>query len=433
MKTKKHKLVVVGGGIAGIEIATVLGQRSKNGCNGFDVTLVDRDTAHIWKPMLHTIAAGTRDVAQQQISYILQAYRCNFLYQPGALIDLDRENKEIVVDAIKSPDGREVIPRRRIKYDTLVLSLGSQANDFGTLGVKEHCYSIDSRQLAIKFQKELRIRIFQAYSTKEPLNISIVGGGATGVELAVEICEFMKTTEALGLNDMCQNYSVTLVESGSRLLANFPEDISEATKDTLEKLGIKVLLNSKVTSATKQGYSLDGDIFIPSSLKVWAAGVKADDFLSTLGGLETNRNNQLLVKPSLQTTLDDSIFAVGDCSSLILPGNERALAPTAQIAHQQAQHIIKHLSGLVFQQKSIPEFKYHDFGSIVALGSYDAFASLGQFGLLKQATLRGLLAQLGHIMLYRTHQVMLYGFWRGSLFWLSEKLLARVKPEIHID
>lgn len=431
--SEKHHVVIVGGGIAGLEIATIFGRRCKKKKEQLQVTLVDRDVAHIWKPMLHTIAAGTHTTSQQQVAYILQAYDSGFVYHQGDLIGLDRTEKAITVAELKAHDGRIMIPERKIHYDTLILAVGSKANDFGTPGVSEYCHSIDSRQLAKQFHRELRVQIFQSLSSKKKLEIAIVGGGATGVELSVELIDFIKSTEALGGEGLTKNYSITLIESGPRLLAAFPEDISEATKRRLESLGIDVRLNAKVNSATEDGYLLDGGELIPASLRVWAAGVKADETLSKFDGLETNHNNQLIIRPSLQTTLDDHIFAIGDCSSLTLPTEARPFPPTAQVAHQQAQHIIKYLPKAIFKNQPIPDFKYHDFGSIVSLGAYDAYASLGKFGFLKPTTIRGKLAQLGHIMLYRTHQVMLYGLIRGSLLWMSEKLATKVSPEIDVD
>ena len=165
---------------------------------------------------------------------------------------------------------------------------------------------------------------------------------------------------------------------------------------------------------------------------MWAAGVKAPEFLKTLDGLEAGKNNQLVVRPSLQTTCDACIFAVGDCVSLKLPGMERPLPPTAQVAHQHAQHLIKHLPGW-FAGKPIPAFAYHDFGSLVSLAHYDAYGSLGQFGLFQGISIKGRLAQLSHAMLYRAHQERIHGFWKGGLIWLVDRLNRRLRPSIRLD
>jgi NADH dehydrogenase len=433
---QRARVVIVGGGVAGLEVATTLGRRwsRRRGRRPMpSVTLVDRDSAHVWKPMLHTIAAGTRDVSQQQTPYIAQAHDAGFAYQPGELSGLDRTAREMLLAPIQAPDGRLLVPARRLPYDTLILAVGSQANDFGTPGVREHCFMIDSRLQADAFNREIRIRMLQCLTQDGALSIAIVGGGATGVELAAELVQLTETAVDYGAEGLASRITITLIESGPRLLAAFPQDISAATRTRLEALGIKILVQTRVKEANADGFVLGDGRLIAASLKVWAAGVKASPFLAEMDGLETNRSNQLLVEPSLQTTRDPDIYALGDCASLTLPGAERPLPPTAQVAHQQAQHLIRHLPAVVMRGAPIPDFAYRDFGALVSLADYDAYGSLGKFGLFRGVTFRGRLAQLSHAMLYRSHQARLHGFWRGGLLWLVDRLNARLRASIRLD
>lgn len=430
---QRKKIVIVGGGVAGIEIATTLGRRWGKNPGAPVVTLIDRDSAHVWKPMLHTIAAGTRDISQQQTPYLAQARDAGFDYQPGDMCGLDRQKRVIRLAPLHTPDGRLIVPARQIVYDTLIMAVGSEANDFGTPGVEEHCFRIDSRKQADSFQREVRIRILQSIADGRNLSIAIVGGGATGVELAAELVQLVEVAKAYGTPIVVNRIGITLIESGPRLLQAFPEDISQATRTRLEHIGIAVMTGSRVQAVTERGFDLGDGETVDASLRVWAAGVKAPAFLADLDGLETTRGNQLVVLPSLQTTRDPNIFAIGDCASLTLPQAERQLPPTAQVAHQQAQHIIRHLPGAVLHGKQLPDFAYRDFGAIVSLAEYDAFASLGKFGFFKGATLRGRLAQLSHAMLYRSHQARVYGFWRGGLVWLVDRLNARLRGTIRLD
>jgi NADH:ubiquinone reductase (H+-translocating) len=436
-KVQQHQIVIVGGGVAGLEIASTLGRRWRHQRDKHQlvpsITLVDRDSAHVWKPMLHTIAAGTRDISQQQTTYLAQAHDAGFAYQPGELCGLDRVAHEVHLAPMFAQDGRLLIPERRLPYDTLVIAVGSQANDFGTPGVTEHCMMIDSRQQADAFNREVRIRILQCLALDTELSIAIVGGGATGVELAAELVQLTETAVAYGAQGLTERISITLIESGPRLLAAFPQDISVSTRTQLEALGIRVMTDTRVSAATADGFTLSDGRQVASTLKVWAAGVKAPDFLSRLDGLETTRGNQLLVQPSLRTTRDPNIYVVGDCASLTLPGAERPLPPTAQVAHQHAQHLIRYLPGKLLNGAAIPDFKYQDFGALVSLGDYDAFGSLGKFGLLKDVTFRGRLAQISHIMLYRSHQARLHGFWRGGLLWLVDRLNSHLRASIRLD
>ena len=434
-QTKKlTRIVIVGGGVAGIEIASGLGRRaarSRQSTSCF-ITLLDADSAHIWKPMLHTIAAGTRDVYQQQVAYAAQAYAAGFTYQPGAMCGLDRERKEIEVAALMHPDGRVLLAPRRLPYDVLIMAVGSQANDFGTPGVQERCYTIDSRTQADHFNREMRIRILQSSADQSDLTISIVGGGATGVELAAELVQLAEAADLYGAASMSSRIKITLIESGERLLAAFPEDISGAARLRLEQLGVVVKTGAQVSAAEEDGFRLKNGELVPAMLKVWAAGVKGADFLRDIGGLETTRSNQLVVDASLQTSRDSSVFAVGDCASLKLPDMERALPPTAQVAHQHAQHLVKHLPDWL-DGKPIPAFEYHDFGALVSLAQYDAYGSLGQFGIFQGVSIKGRLAQLSHAFLYRGHQARIHGFWKGAAVFIIDRLNRRVRPSIRLD
>jgi NADH:ubiquinone reductase (H+-translocating) len=432
---KTHRLVVVGGGIAGLEIATAFGrrlQRQRGPGIRIEPTLVDRDWAHVWKPMLHTLAAGTRDIATQQTPFLAQARDAGFRFEPGELCGLDRARRLVRLAPTLSPDGQVVVPARQVAYDTLVIAVGSQANDFGTPGVAAHCWKIDSRLQADAFNAALRTEMLRSLAEGRPLSIAIVGGGATGVELAAELVLLAETAASYGASHAVPALRLTLVESGPRLLAAFPRDISSATRDRLAALGVKVMMERRVVSADASGFVLEGGERVDASLRVWAAGVKAPEVLSRLDGLEATRNHQLVVDPSLRTTVDDAVLAVGDCASLVAPGAERPLPPTAQVAHQQAQFLVRHLPGRVRRGEPLPPFRARDMGSLVALGDHDAFGSLGRFGIFSGLVFRGAMARAGHALLYRSHQARLHGPWRGAVLWLAEHLQGRVHGRIRL-
>ncbi|WP_088140524.1 NAD(P)/FAD-dependent oxidoreductase [Achromobacter xylosoxidans] len=436
MSRNTHRIVIVGGGVAGLDLASTLGRHWKSPSHeppAVTVTLVDRGYSHIWKPMLHTIAAGTRDVSQQQTSFIAHAASAGFMFQPGEMQGLDRGAREVLLGPVSGHDGRVLVPALAVPYDTLVLAVGSQARDFGTPGVAEHCWKIDSLDQANAFNRELGCCMLECLAQDKRLDIAIVGGGATGVELAAELVQLARIAESYGARGMVKRISITLVDSGPRLLPAFPQDISAMAAERLASLGVTVLQNARVRAAHAGGFSLDDGREVPASLKVWAAGVKAADFLQGIAGLETDMANRLRVISTLQTTLDERIYAMGDCASHTSGESGLPLPPTAQVASQQARYLARHLPRALSKRGEARPFEYQNFGALVSLADYDAYGSLGKFGFFKGATFRGRLAQISHAMLYRQHQARVHGFWRGGLLWMVDALNRGLRSRMHMD
>ncbi|WP_279483797.1 NAD(P)/FAD-dependent oxidoreductase [Aureimonas sp. SK2] len=428
--TQEHRIVVVGGGVAGLDIASHLGGK-QFGDRRFSVTLVDREPAHVWKPMLHTIAAGTQEVTTQQTSYLVQAHNRGFAYEPGEVTSVDREGRSVRVAALRL-GGDDVLPERSVVYDTLVLAVGSEANDFGTPGVDEHCRTINSRGEAIAFNDLLRTRMLKAFAAGKAFSVAIVGGGATGVELAAEIVQLVDLVEHYGIADAGEKLRVTLIESGDRLLGSFPERVSREVRKSLEQMGVHVRTGARVARADECGFSLPDGGYVEADLKVWAAGVRAPTLIRSIEGIERTPAGQVVVGRDLVCVNDRSIVAVGDCASIRGDPLGKTVPTTAQAASQQAAYVIDHLA-TILDRKQVSNFDYRDFGSLVSLGGYDAYGTLGRFGLFKGGFLRGRVAQIGHAMLYRRHQVRLHGLRRGSLLWISDMIGSRVRPRARLS
>jgi len=335
-----HKIVIVGGGAGGLELATRLGDRLGRRKRA-RVTLVDRARTHLWKPLLHEFAAGSMDLDHHALPYLAQARWHHFRFQRGSMDGLDRARRVIKVAPTLDEDGRELIPRREIPYDTLVIAVGSHSNDFGTPGAREHAISLDMPEQADRFHHRLINACIRANAQHEPLRpeqlkVAIIGAGATGVELAAELHKTTRELVAYGLDRINPEKDVrlTIIEAAPRILPAVPERVSKAAHELLRGLNVEVLTGERVTGVEADGVSTASGRKIPSELTVWAAGIKAPDFLKDLDGLESNRLNQLAVTETLQTTRDPDIFALGDCAACPWPGNERGVPPTAQAAHQ---------------------------------------------------------------------------------------------------
>ncbi len=427
------KIVVVGGGAGGLELATKLGDSlGKKG--RAEITLIDRNTTHLWKPLLHEIAVGTMDEGVDAVSYRGHAGAHHFYFRVGSLTDIDREKREVVLAPMKDEEGVEVLPSTRIPYDYLVIALGSVSNDFNTPGIKENCIFLDSPNQAYKFRTRLLnkcLRIQRISGEDNHVRIAIVGGGATGVELSAELHHAVHEIHNYGFSNVTNEHlNVTLIEAGPRLLPALPERISASAHGELAKIGVDVKLNTMITSADKAGlHTKDGQL-IAADLMVWAAGIKVPEFMANIAGLETNRINQLVVNEFLQTSQDPHIFAIGDCAQFTNPDGTR-VPPRAQSAHQMASTCYKNLRALL-EGKPLKVYKYTDHGSLISLASYSTVGSL--MGNLNKGTMfiEGRLARLVYISLYRMHQMAIHGLIKTGLVMLAGRINRWVRPRLKL-
>lgn len=430
-------IVVVGGGAGGLELATTLGNKlGKKGKAA--ITLVDRSRTHIWKPLLHEIAAGSMDVDQHELEYMAQGHWHGFKFRYGEMIGLNRSNKQVILAATYDEEGREITPQRAFVYDILVIAIGSVSNDFGTPGVMEHAIMLDTQVEAEKFNRRLLNACVRAQAQEGPvrpgqLDVTIIGAGATGTELSAELHRTVRGIAQFGLDKIMpeKDIKITLIEAAPRIVPALPERISEATTDILHKLGVDVRTNSRVTRVRADGVELQNGDFIPSELVVWAAGVKGPAVLKDLDGLETSRMNTLVVKPTLQTTRDENIFVLGDCAYLVPDGETQPIPPRAQAAHQMASHIYRQIRRKL-KGEPLEPFKYRDFGSLVSLGHHSTVGSLMGFVTGRNMMIEGLFAKLMYRSLYKMHEWALHGFWKVSLDSLSRLLTRRTEPHVKL-
>lgn len=414
----KHKIVIVGGGASGLELATGLGR--KLGKKGLaEVTLIDATSTHIWKPLLHEVAAGSLD-EKEQVEYLAQAYRNHFRFRLGRMEALDRNKKEVYVSPVLSDSGEELIPKRTFGYDTLVMSVGSVSNTFNIKGVAEHCMFLDTTTQAFRFQKQLVETYIKSFvgknsASSKPLSIVIIGAGATGVELSAQLHEVTNLLAMYGLHKT-NKVKLTIIEAATQLLPALPGKLATATQKQLVKLGVDLKLGRKVTEVTKEHVMThDGEI-IPADLKVWAAGIKAPDWMKQLDGLETNHINQLVVDETLKT-VDDDVFAMGDCAACVWQGHKGNVPPRAQAAHQQASTLYKSLCNRL-KGKPPVNYVYRDYGSLVSLGQYTTVGNL-MGSLMGTVTIGGFIAKVVYLSLYKMHQVAIHGYFRTAMLTLS--------------
>ncbi|WP_375750358.1 NAD(P)/FAD-dependent oxidoreductase [Vibrio sp. HN007] len=426
------RIIVVGGGAGGLELATKLGHTL--GRKGkAEITLVDRKASHLWKPLLHEVATGSLDEGVDALSYRSHAKNHGFKFRLGSLENIDREGKYITLSAVSDEKGEQIMPTRQFPYDILVMALGSTSNDFNTPGVRENCIFLDSPEQARRFREEMNNEFLKLHwkQYSGTVDIAIVGAGATGVELSAELHNAIKELRNYGFDDLdSSKLNVNLIEAGERILPALPARISSAAHSELTKLGVTVRTTTMVTKADEDGLTTKDGEKIPAQIMVWAAGIKAPDFIKGIAGLETNRINQLVVKDTLQTTRDDSIFVIGDLAQCTQPDGS-FVPPRAQAAHQMASQAFKNIIAQL-NGKALKPYIYKDHGSLVSLSRFSTVGSL--MGNLTKGSMmvEGRIARVVYISLYRMHQMALHGMFKTGLMMLVGRINRVLRPNLKL-
>lgn len=436
METKN--IVIVGCGAGGLELGVSLAKKYRKN-KMYKVILVDKEKTHIWKPNLHEVASGKIDSHHEQVDYLNLASKFGFQFIWGEMSNLNKETKTITIKPKFNSAGEEFLPERNLTYYNLVIAVGSTSNDFNTPGVKEYSFSLDDLNAANNFHETMLEKVLQKeYEEGEGENFSVViiGGGATGCELAMALTESVSQLSQFGLNKLKNKpIKITLINAADQLLPGLSQKISDGAKTILEESGVKVLNSSKVIALEKNNAIIEfkGDkINLSADLIVWAAGVKSPDFLSKLG-LETNRGNQFIVNGQLQTS-DKSIFAIGDCACVkwINPPKEGLnVPPRAQSAHQMSEYLVKYLEKINNNEKT-PDFVYKDFGSLISLGSDETVGTLMGFLQGKSLFVEGKFAKLMYIHLYQHHQIKINGFIPAFFLLIGKLIQKRFKPTVKL-
>jgi len=430
----QSKYVIVGGGAGGLELACKLGRK----LGPQQVMLVDSRLYHIWKPSLHEVAAGTLDIHQEGLSYQMLAHDNGFTYVYGAMTALDSANRQITVAAITSEGGETVLPERGIGYESLVMAVGSTSNYFGVPGAAENTISLNATEDAERFRLTLLKLLTRAALQKgaqqgvSGVDVVIIGGGATGVELAAELREAsgVYTSYGFGHLDPVRDVRITLLEGAPRILAPLPERVSAAALKLLNERGIKVVTDCRVTAIAQDHVSV-GEQRYPADIVVWAAGIKAPAFLASLG-LPTAKGGQIEVTGELQVKGVPGVYALGDCAQC-LGADGKPVPPRAQAAHQQADYLLetflRQVKGKAPQGKP---YAYRDYGSLVSFGQSTSVGSL--MGSLRGFNwfVEGFFARMMYVSLHLLHHQAVLGTVRTGVLALARFLVKRATPLVKL-
>ena len=425
-------IVIVGGGAGGLELACKLGRK----LGPAKVTLVDSRLYHVWKPSLHEVAAGTLDIHQEGLSFQMLAHDHGFTYVYGALSALDPARKCLTVGAISTETQEQLMPERELNFGALVLAVGSTSNYFGVPGAMEHTISLNATEDAERFRltllKLLTMAAMDQGRRAAGIDIVIIGGGATGVELAAELREASGVYASYGQWAQAPTeVRITLLEGGPRILAPLPERLAEAAMKLLRGRDIAVVTDCRVTAIDADQVSAASGATYRANLCVWAAGIKAPAILATLG-LPTNRGGQLEVDGHLRVRGFPDIYALGDCAGCT--GADGTLVPPrAQAAHQQAAYLVKaFLRRQAGKQEPDAPYAYRDYGSLVSFGHATTVGTL--MGSLKGLSwfVEGFFARMMYVSLHLLHHQAVLGTGRTAVLALARFLIKRAKPLVKL-
>jgi NADH dehydrogenase len=452
---ESRPIIIVGGGAGGLELACKLGRA----LGPERVTLVDAKLFHIWKPSLHEVAAGTLDIHQEGLSYVMLAHDNGFTFEFGALCGLDTQARHLTIDAARDQQGVEILPVRQLQYCELVLAVGSISNHFGVPGAAEHTIALDSPQDAEHFRLSLLQKLTRADLRKEQhtgsgVHVVIIGGGATGVELAAELREASAVLARYGLRRLRpeRDIRITLIEASPRILAPLSENVSAAAHRLLAERAVEVATSTAVASiqpilaesgATQYRIDTRPQVTYVADLVVWAAGIRAQPVLARLG-LPVRSNGQVEVNSQLGVTGIPHLHALGDCAACPMvpreasgaasePAKPSWVPPRAQAAHQQASFLYQRLLARA-QGRQAPSghYVYKDHGSLVSLGTQTSVGSL--MGRLFRPSwfVEGFLARMMYVSLHLMHHQAVLGTLRTGALAMARFLVKRTRPMVKL-
>lgn len=361
---KRKHVVIIGGGFGGIAAA----KRLKNRKN-IDVTLIDRSNHHLFQPLLYQVATAALspgDIATPIRELFKDTRNVRVLMAEAEQVQPDRQ-------VIVLGDGREV------GYDRLILAPGARYNYFGNREWERHAPGLKSIADALDIRERILLSLEEAEQIEDPklrepyLTYVIIGGGPTGVEMAGAIAEIAKRQMIRNYRNISANeVRIFLVEAASGILQGYSGELSEKARLMLEGMGVRVLLNTPVTSIRKERVQFkSGTIQTPNI--IWAAGVAASPLVNSLEA-DQDRSGRVRVEPDLSVPGRPEVYVIGD-AAVVSDENGNPLPAVAPVALQQGAYVANRILGIE-EKKAPPAFRYKDKGSMATIGRAKAVAQI---------------------------------------------------------
>lgn len=428
----EENILVLGGGAGGLELAVRLARRFRRD-RSVTVTLVDKNPTHIWKPLFHEVATGSMNSSHDETSYRMLARKHRFRFVLGRAVGISLERRAVELAPVDDEFGQQLTPGRELRFDKLVVAVGSLSNDFGIDGVKAFSKQLDSREQAERFHKTFASLLQRANASPEQeaqMSVVIVGGGATGVELAADMHNVVGRLREYGFENLSQErLTVSVIEAAPELLPRLPKRIGVSVERELDRIGVEVRTGTRVERVEADAVVTSDGQRIAADLSVWAAGVRAPDWLSGCG-FPTDRLGRIEVNADLSVKGLEDVYAIGDCCACFAEDGTE-IPPRAQAAHQMASVVARNLHGE--RRGEAPRaFVYRDFGSLVSLSRFSTIGNL--MGNLVRGTvfIEGWIARMVYLSLYRMHQAAIHGYFSTLLIILGDRIYKATRAEVKL-
>jgi len=394
----KKKILILGGGFAGISVLQQLQKIFKNNKN-VKISLVNEDNFFLFTPMLPEIASGT--IHPSDISIPLRTFCKNEKFYQAKVSSVDLKNKLVAIT--RAFDGKVKV----LNYDYLVIALGSTTNYFGNKKMEKNSFTMKTIQDAIAIKSHV-IHMMEIADQEDDqtiqeklMTIVVVGGGFAGVETIGELNDFVKESVKHFYRNINQNnIKMVVVSAKGGILPELDSDIAKKATDSLQKSGIRIIPNTKAIDAGNDFVLLGNGESIPCSTLIWTAGVTIDSVVSCLD-CEHNMG-KIVVDNYLRIPKYENVFVLGDCAAITDTKTGNMYPPTAQHALRESKTVSHNLKTAITENGQGKKFNYESKGMMAVIGKRNGIASV--FGYKTSGTIAWVIWKTYYLMMLPTFE-----------------------------
>ncbi|QOP40539.1 NAD(P)/FAD-dependent oxidoreductase [Sulfurimonas marina] len=353
-KDQKNKIVIIGGGYAGLNALKKLAKDQNN-----EIVLIDKKAYHFMQTDVYDLIANEHDFAQVSVDLFTYCtgFDHNVTFLKEEIKSVDFKNKKVISE------------RKRITYDYLIIAVGARTKFFSNIeGLREYAYGVKALHRAMYFKQKFEMSLFQKIDQEgtycKPLNIVIAGGGLSGVEISAQMASFAKEFYKNN-NFLCRKLNIVLVNSSEFVLKNLDDKLVKYSEKHLKKLDVTIKRNAKVQSLTPTRVTLSNGEELEMDFMIFAGGIEPNGLVFNLE-LSKNQQGYLETNEYLQSVNHEDVFVVGDCTT-IYDKNKKRLPPTADIAEQMGRCAANNITRLIYKQK-LKKHMVRQRGILIALG-----------------------------------------------------------------